>query len=51
MSKVETFIREHAWAFYLGAGTALISNMGITNWQWWAFIIPVIILVNMRPKR
>jgi hypothetical protein len=50
MSKVETFIREHAWAGYLGAGTTLISDMGVTNWQWWAFTIPVIILVNMRPK-
>jgi hypothetical protein len=51
MSKAETFIREHAWAGYLGGGTALISNMGITNWQWWAFIVPMIILVNIRPKR
>jgi hypothetical protein len=50
MSKVETFIREHAWAGYLGAGTALISNMGVANWQWWAFVIPVIILVNLRGK-
>jgi hypothetical protein len=50
MSKVETFIREHAWAGYLGAGTALISNMGVANWQWWAFVVPVIILVNLRGK-
>ena len=50
MDKVINFIKEHAWAGFLGAGTSLISDKGIGDWQWWAFIVPVIILVNLREK-
>lgn len=50
MDKVINFIREHAWSFYLGAGTTLISDKGLGDWQWWAFTAPVIILVYIRPK-
>ena len=50
MDKVISFIKEHAWAGYLGAGTSFISDMGVANWQWWAFIVPVILLVNLREK-
>jgi len=50
MSKAEAFIREHAWAFWLGAGTTLISDKGIGDWQWWVFLVPMILLVNIRPK-
>ena len=50
MDKVIRFIKQHAWAGYLGAGTSFISDMGIFNWQWWALIVPVIVLVNLREK-
>jgi hypothetical protein len=50
MSKIEKFIREYSWSFCLGAGATIISGKGIGDWQWWAFVVPVIVLVDLRPK-
>ena len=51
MDKVINFIKEHAWSFYLGAGTTIISDKGLGDWQWYAFTVPLIMLVNIRPKK
>ena len=51
MNKVINFIKEHAWSVYLGAGASIISGKGLGDWQWWAFIVPMIILVNIRPEK
>lgn len=51
MDKFINYIKEHAWSFYLGAGATLISEKCIGDWQWWAFVVPMVILVGIRPKK
>ena len=41
------FIKKYAWCFWLGAGTLIISGYGITDWEWYAFIVPLVILIAL----
>ena len=48
MKKILKYIKKYAWAWFLGAGTQMISGYGIFNWQWYLFVIPLILLVSIR---
>ena len=48
MKTILKFIKEYSWSFFLGAGTQMISGYGLYNWQWWAFVVPLILLVGIK---
>ena len=48
MNKILGYIKKYAWTWFLGAGTEMISGYGLFNWQWYAFVIPLILLVAIR---
>ena len=48
MNKILRYIKKYAWAWFLGAGTEMISGYGLFNWQWHLFVIPLILLVAIR---
>jgi hypothetical protein len=39
------FMREHGYAFYLGASLGWFGHLTLTDSGWWAIAIPTIILV------
>ncbi len=43
---MKKWIREYNWVIWLGGTLPLFTGFGLFNsWQWWAIIIPTIILV------
>ena len=46
--KIFIYIKKYAWSWFLGAGTQIISGYNITNWEWYAFVIPLIILIAIK---
>lgn len=34
-------------AFYLGMSLSIFANINILNWQFWAIVIPVVLLYNI----
>lgn len=38
------------YAFYLGAALTSFGAVSITTWQWWAIIVPTIMMVNFFKK-
>jgi hypothetical protein len=48
MKTILKFIKQYSWSFFLGAGTQMISGYGLYNWQWWAFVVPLILLVGIK---
>lgn len=44
------YIKEYAWCVCLGAGTDIISGYGLGDPEWWCFVIPMIILVQLSKK-
>jgi hypothetical protein len=41
------FLKEYGWTMYLGGALALLE-VGFTNWRYWAIMIPMIILVQLK---
>jgi hypothetical protein len=41
------FLKNNAWALWLGMGTQLFFGYSIDSWKWWAFCIPLILLVGL----
>ena len=35
------------WCFWLGGGLGLVTGYGWGTWQWWVFVIPLVLLVNL----
>lgn len=48
MNKILGYIKKYAWTWFLGAGTEMISGYDFTNWQWYAFCFPLIVLVAIK---
>ena len=46
----ELFAPERWWAFYLGASLTAFGGVSVTQWQWWAIIVPTIVLMNFLEK-
>ncbi len=44
------FLRRYAYGMYLGIMTG-VMGYGCRNWEFWATIIPVVILVNWGYKQ
>lgn len=42
---MKKFLQETGYAMYLGGALAMFANMSVCNWQAYAIIIPVVILV------
>ena len=34
------------WAIYLGGSVGAFTGFHFTEWQWWAIVLPVILLNN-----
>lgn len=43
---MKTILR-YAWSFWLGLGTGWLLDIHIDDWRWWAFCMPLIILVGI----
>jgi hypothetical protein len=43
MQKIKKYLKEGAWAIYLGGSLSLL-NIHFFNWQWWAILLPTLIL-------
>ena len=41
------YILKYLWALWNGAGFTFITGYGITNWQWWAFTMPMCFFVAL----
>ena len=37
-------MKEAMFGFVLGGGTCILSGYGLITWQFWAFVIPVLLL-------
>lgn len=40
------FIKKYGFTWWLGAGTVIISGYSFINWQWYAFVIPLLLLIK-----
>lgn len=47
MKKLEIFLKKHGWSLWLGFGSAHFCGLNVFMWKWYAFVIPLIILVNI----
>ena len=37
----------YVWCLWLGGGFELITGLGWNTWQWWIFVGPMTLLVNL----
>ena len=44
------FRLDEIYAFYLGFAITTFGAVSITTWQWWAIIVPTIMMVNFFKK-
>ena len=42
----EFFSLQSLWAFYLGASVTAFAHVTIIQWEFWAIIVPTVILNN-----
>lgn len=47
---MKKFLIKYSWTIWLGGSTSIIFNCSITDWRWWVFTIPLIILVGISKK-
>ena len=43
----EFFSLKSLWAFYLGASVTAFAHVNYLQWEFWAIIVPTIVLENM----
>ena len=46
--KMRKFLKKYGLAMFLGAGIDLICGYNFMTWQWWAIIVPAIILASWK---
>ena len=39
------FIKKYSYSFYLGASITAFCGVGLSDYQWWAIVIPTTVLV------
>ena len=47
---IEVFKWESLYAFYLGVAVTSFGGISLLTWQWWAIIVPTIMMVNFFKK-
>jgi hypothetical protein len=47
---MKEFIKKYAYAMYLGSALSLLNKSFIT-WEYWAIMIPMILLVNYNKNK
>ncbi len=52
MKAIVKFLKRYGYAIFLGVALSEIANIGLQGWRFYAFISPLIILINWgyRPK-
>ncbi len=43
---MKRFLMRYAWAFFLGAGPDALFGYSLYTWQWWAFVMPMLFLLE-----
>ena len=41
------FLRKYGWALYLGPSLTAFANIHFYQWEWWAIVAPVCVLVGI----
>jgi biopolymer transport protein ExbB/TolQ len=47
MNKVWSWTKEYGWALFQGGAMSALFACQVHHWRWWAFIIPMILLVTL----
>lgn len=47
---MKNFLKEYAWAIYLGGALAM-NQIGANTWQYYAIFIPLVILVDIKSQK
>lgn len=42
------FIKDNAWAFYLGGAIGGITGLSVLTWEFYAILIPTVLLVTWK---
>ena len=48
--KKDFFKLDGIYAFYLGFAITTFGAVSITTWQWWAIVVPTIMMINFFKK-
>ncbi len=44
---IKSIMMEYGWSAWIGFGIGYFFKIGLEDWRWWAFSIPLIILVGV----
>jgi len=48
---IKNYFIRYSWALWNGAGFSALTGFFLDDWQWWAFTMPMCILVGLRDFR